>query len=393
MLGTDHRLVGLLFLGRRKSEEPYTAGDRKLLEVVMDEIAIIYENVSLKERIDREQKVQRQVLAQLGDKNVNLLRECPVCGVCYDSTSNFCDQDSEKLTLTLPVDRVIDQKYRLERLIGKGGMGAVYEASDLRLGRRVAVKILIGNMFGDQMALQRFQREARACAKLSHTNIVSVYDFGTLRGEGAYLVMELVQGRTLRMEMQRLGTLSPDYTADLFQQLLEGVKHAHRQGIVHRDLKPENVLIATQENGIPIVKVLDFGLAKIQRVDAGDPHTLTLPGAVLGTIHYMSPEQLFGGDDISERTDIFALGVIAIECLTGSRPFVADSSAGLVTAILRNEFQIDAKTGDATELNEVLQKCLAKDPTERFESVEQMQKELTDALRHCPPSGFVMSFN
>src|SRR5262249_32130559 len=151
-----------------------------------------------------------------------------------------------------------------------------------------------GNMFGDPLALQRFQREARACAKITHQNIVAVYDCGALRGEGAYLVMEFLEGLTLRQELEMNRRLDSQQLLALFDQVLEGVKQAHRHGIVHRDLKPENVLISWGEGEHRIVKVLDFGLAKIERLDPSDPNSLTMPGTVLGTLNYMSPEQLLG---------------------------------------------------------------------------------------------------
>ena len=138
------------------------------------------------------------MLAKLDGQQINLLRECPSCGTCFDSGATNCAKCGSELTLTLPVERTIDGKYRLEQLLGKGGMGAVYHATDLRLDRKVAVKIITGKSFGDQAALRRFEREARASAKLNHPNIVSVYDYGQTGAEGAYLVMEFVAGITLR---------------------------------------------------------------------------------------------------------------------------------------------------------------------------------------------------
>ncbi|HEY3136061.1 MAG TPA: protein kinase, partial [Blastocatellia bacterium] len=247
MSGNDGRLAGLLLLGEKKSEEPYTANDRKLLQAIAAQIAVVYENVWLKEQAAREQKIKHEVLGRLEEQQINLVKECPACGACYDSTSAVCDRDQRELTLSLPVERTIDNKYRLEQLIGRGGMGAVYEASDLRLNRRVAIKIMLGNMFGDPTALRRFEREAQASARLNHPNIIAVYDYGGIRTDGAYLVMELVRGTTLRSELQRVGRLDPKIAAAWFAQLLEGVKAAHQAGVIHRDLKPENVLISRRE--------------------------------------------------------------------------------------------------------------------------------------------------
>ena len=201
---------------------------------------------------------------------------------------------ASELTLSLPVERTIDGKYRLDRLIGKGGMGAVYEAADLRLSRSVAVKIMLGRAFGDRQALRRFEREAQACARLTHPNIITVFDFGAVGADGAFLVMELVEGRTLRPELNRRGHLPGPVAAAWFEQICEGIAAAHQRQVIHRDLKPENILIAATATGGEIVKVLDFGLAKMRT--AGDETAgLTHPGVVMGTAGYMAPEQLTGG--------------------------------------------------------------------------------------------------
>jgi eukaryotic-like serine/threonine-protein kinase len=246
------------------------------------------------------------------------VKECPGCGACYDSTEQFCTTDGLELILALPLERTVDGKYRLEQVLGKGGMGAVYRATDLRLDRQVAVKVLTGNLFSDQTLLRRFEREARASARLNHPNIAAIHDYGRTAGDGAYLVMELIDGVTLRQELRRVDHLPASVAADLFNQLLEGVKAAHAAGIIHRDLKPENVLIAQREHTGKVVKIVDFGLAKLRIVDASDPNTLTIPGVVMGTISYMSPEQLTA-EEVDERSDIFSLAVMLVEILTGSR--------------------------------------------------------------------------
>ena len=172
-------------------------------------------------------------------------------------------------------------------------MGAVYEAADLRLARSVAVKIIRGRSFGDRQALRRFEREAQACARLTHPNIVTVFDFGAVGADGAFLVMELVRGRTLRRELDHRGHLPAAVAAIWFEQICEGVAAAHQHQVVHRDLKPENVLIAATATGGEIVKVLDFGLAKM-RTASDETDGLTDPGVVMGTAGYMAPEQLMG---------------------------------------------------------------------------------------------------
>jgi eukaryotic-like serine/threonine-protein kinase len=384
MTGLDKGLTGLFLLGRKKSEVPYTANDRRLLETVADQIALVYENVRLKERVDQERRIKHEVLARVEERNINLLKECTACGECYDSTQQVCPNDQRELTLTLPVERTIEGRYRLDKLIGRGGMGAVYKATDLRLSRTVAVKIISGQFFGNSEALRRFEREARTSARLQHPNIITVFDYGVLSTEGAYLVMELVRGDSLGRILKRDGPLSPPSAADWLDQVLAAVGAAHGAGVIHRDLKPDNIFIAQEDEG-RIAKVLDFGLAKIARGGdgSGEDTGMTTPGAVLGTFGYMSPEQL-SGEHVDERTDLFSLGVIAVEMITGRRPFGGNSYHEHLTAILQNTFQLKGEGPEVEKLNEVLQSCLAKEPTDRFASATEMRKELIPVLRDCP---------
>jgi serine/threonine protein kinase len=279
---------------------------------------------------------------------------------------------------------MIDGKYRLEQLLGKGGMGAVYEATDARLERRVAIKIITGRLFGDSVALQRFEREARASARLNHPNIITVYDYGAIGADGAYLVMELLRGVTLRAELKQRGMIPPAVAATYFAQLLEGLKAAHAAGVIHRDLKPANILIVQPEQGRPLLKILDFGLAKLRLLNATDPETLTAPGTVMGTFGYMSPEQLTGGE-VDERSDIFAVGVMVVEALTGRRPFGGKNYAELMTAALHQPFHLTGEAPAIRRLDAVLQKCLAKEPQRRYNAATELQTELIPALEHCPP--------
>lgn len=390
LTGTDERLAGLLLLGEKKSEVPYTTNDRELLETLAGQIAIVYENVRLKNRVDRDRKIKQEVLSRVAGQDMNVLKECPACGACFDMSATVCAMDGTELTLSLPVERTIETRYRLERLVGKGGMGAVYEATDLRLHRKVAVKILTGSMFGNSEALRRFEREAQASARLHHPNIITVHDYGLLSTEGAYLVMELVAGETLGATLRRERQLAPARAADLFEQILDGVKAAHAAGVVHRDLKPENVLLSTYENGRARVHLLDFGLAKLTQALPADSLSptaaapVTTPGAIMGTFGYMSPEQLTGGA-VDERSDLFSIGVMVVEAITGRRPFTGTTYHELLNNILNASYHLEADAPAARELDAVLQKSLAKDRAARYATVAAMQQELIPALRHCPP--------
>jgi eukaryotic-like serine/threonine-protein kinase len=384
MRTAEGRLVGLILLGDKKSEVPYGRDDRRLLQAVAAQIAILYENTALKRRVAQEEKARREVLSRLAPGEINVVRECPQCGTCYDATVEKCPNDGAPLMLTLPVERTVDGKYQLERVIGTGGMGTVYEATDLRLGRRVALKVLLARNFGNPSALRRFEREAQASARLRHPNIVTVHDYGTLGSEGAYLVMELLRGTTLRAELDRVGTLHPPLAAEWFDQILAGVEAAHSAGVIHRDLKPDNVIVTRAAPDQEVLKILDFGLAKLSFGDPPDPKSLTVPGTVLGTLRYMSPEQL-SGEPTDERSDVFSIGVLVAEALIGRHPFHAPTTAAMVTGILQEPFRVPGEGAEVKELDRVLQRCLAKDRTARYASVAEARRELIPAIQACPP--------
>lgn len=390
LVGTDNLLAGLFLLGEKKSEVPYMAPDRDLLEALAAQIALVYENSRLKERVDRERKIKQEVLGRFEESCVNLMKECPRCGACFDGSELSCTRDGSELTFSMPVERAVQGRYRLEKLIGKGGMGAVYEATDLRLNRRVAIKILSSNMFGNRRALRRFEREAQKSARLHHPNIITVYDYGVLGTGGAYLVMELVFGETLRRVIKREGCVDPHLSAELFAQVLEGVKAAHQVGVIHRDLKPDNILISQGEDGQIQVRLLDFGLAKIRLPELTDTNSptapVTTPGTVLGTLGYMSPEQLMG-TPVDERSDLFSIGVMAVEALTGCRPFSGKTYHELLMSILHGAFHLPIDSPEAARLDAVLQNCMAKDRGDRFSSAAAMQIELIPAIREYRRSG------
>jgi tRNA A-37 threonylcarbamoyl transferase component Bud32/GAF domain-containing protein len=382
ILDGSERLVAVLLLGEKKSEQAYSVADRRLLKAVAKQTAATRENLSLRAMVSEEQRIRHDVLSKLDARLPDLLKECPYCGACYDGAAEVCSRDGAPLTLPLPLSRVLEKRYRLDQLIGRGGMGAVYEARDLQLDRAVAVKILLSRDFGDPKALRRFHREARAAARLNHPNIICVYDFGPVEGEGAYLVMERIYGITLRAVLERDRALAPARAADLFAQLLDGIAAAHAEGVVHRDLKPGNVI--AQQAGSPAfrVKILDFGLAKLDSADRLASDSMTAPGAVMGTLGYMSPEQLLGGE-VDHRADLFAIGVMLVEVLTGRRPLQGDNYGELSGALLHDTFHLPRPTPEAVALDAILQRCLAKEARDRVSSAAELRRELIPALRKC----------
>src|ERR1041384_6363 len=380
--GTRDRLVGVLLLGARMSDEPYSTTDRRLLEGIAAQIGLVYENQHLRERVRLDADVRRDVLGRLEDQGVNLLKECPKCSACYDSTADHCEQDGAELMLTLPIERTLDGKYRLERSLGRGGFGVVYEATDVRLQRRVAAKVMMGSSFGDVTAIRRFEREARAAARIDHRHITRVHDYGAIGSGGAYLIMELVSGRTWREELKRSGVIAPARAAEWFRQLLEGLQFAHKMGVVHRDLKPENVMIVEALSGADELKVMDFGLAKVLDGGTGVTESLTKDGAVMGTFGYMAPE-VFTGGPVDERADIFAIGVMTVETLVGERPFCGQTTHEVLTSLLNSEYHMPGDSVEIRGLDAVLQRCIAKDPRDRYGSVTEVANELVPALARC----------
>ena len=386
--GTRDRLVGVLLLGLRKSDEPYSTTDRRLLQGIAAQIGLVYENQHLQERVRRDADVRRDVLARLDARSVNLLKECPACGVCYDSGTDRCERDGAELALTLPIERTLDGKYRLERALGRGGFGAVFEASDLRLQRLVAAKVMMGSLFGDPTALRRFEREARAAARIDHPALTRVHDYGAVGSGGAYLIMELVAGRTWRAELRRSGVIAPTRASEWFRQLLEGLQVAHAAGIVHRDLKPENVMIVTtkpdekQRAEADALKIMDFGLAKVLDRGTGVTESVTMVGTAMGTLGYMAPEVLTG-EVIDERADIFAVGVMVVEALTGARPFEGPTPEAILTALMRTEYHFTGTSAEIRTLDAVVQRCLAKDARDRYGSAAELARDLVPAVARC----------
>jgi eukaryotic-like serine/threonine-protein kinase len=290
----------LIALGPRRSEEPYDDDDRELLWTIAESLAAILGH-------DR----QRHSL-------LPTFRECPQCGACYDQDTPACATEGSQLGV-VKMPRVLTGRYRLDRRLGRGGMGVVYAAADLSLGRDVAVKVLREELVADPESAARFEREARLTAGFTHPHVVTVYDFGVALGSRAFLVMEWLKGATLREELERHGALPPERVLTIMRAVCSAVEAAHRRSLIHRDLKPENVFLA-RGDGAESPKVLDFGIAKVATAAEGTVRHATTMGALVGTPQYMAPEQL-RGEPIHRSWDVWALGLLAYEMLAGAHPF------------------------------------------------------------------------
>ena len=313
---------------------------------------------------------------------------CPTCGRHYAPGVLVCPEDKTTLQAdstvggVSPLDPLVghtlDGKYQLEERLGIGGMGTVYRARHLLIDRPVAVKVLNQRFVEDEAARIRFQREAKAAGRLQHANAVSVTDFGQTTDGFVYIVMELLVGRTLREVLAKEAPLDPARAVSLILQVADAVAAAHEAGVIHRDLKPANIFIVQKPDVPSVVKVLDFGIAKLaaESLDEDDP-TLTVIGAMIGTPRYMSPEQC-NGADLTPAADVYSMGVILYEMLTGTVPFSGTSPIAIAMKHAseppRSPREIVAAIPE--ELERVVLLALEKRPEDRPADAAAFRQEL-----------------
>ena len=274
------------------------------------------------------------------------------------------------------IGSVLGGRYRLDGLLGQGGMATIYRARDQQLNRDVAVKLLRPEYGRDPDFLARFRQEAQAVASLNHPNIVGVYDFGQDPDGGPFIVMEAVDGEDLASILRRTGPLPPRQAARIAAEVAHALTAAHARGIIHRDIKPGNILLS--EDGR--VKVTDFGIAR-----AISEAQMTLPGTTLGSVHYFSPEQA-RGEQTNEPSDQYSLGIILYEMLTGRRPWEADTAAAIAMARLTGPVPSPsaARAGIPAPLEAITTRALGREPAERFSSAAAMAQALEDYLAQRP---------
>jgi len=318
----------------------------------------------------------------------DLERNCPRCGKVFTGTLEFCPEDGSRLVdYTLRskpkddemVGRVLDGKYRIESVLGRGGMGVVYAGLHTLLGKRVAIKILRVQFEDDADILSRFTQEARAASAIGSAHIIDITDFGEVEGGAAYFVMEYLDGEPLSAFMKRTGPVAPDRAVSIVEQICRGLQSAHKHGIVHRDLKPDNVFLLRRDDRSDFVKILDFGIAKV----AGAAGPRTRSGMVFGTPHYMAPEQA-AGDPVDGRTDVYALGVILFELLVGKVPFDADSFMAILTKHMYSPTpslsSMRADPDRSPNLDEIVMKAMNKRPEERWQSMDELRTALLEVV-------------
>jgi len=281
--------------------------------------------------------------------------------------------------MSLCTGDIIDGKYRIVRLLGEGGMGAVYEGENTRIHRRVAIKVLHAAVAQTGEAVQRFEREAQAAGRIGSEHIVEVLDLGNLPSGDRYMVMEFMDGDPLSGRIRARGRLTPGEIYPILHQLLEALAAAHATGIIHRDLKPDNVYLLKSRGGkADFVKLLDFGISKFNQLSGDSGFSMTRTGAVMGTPYYMAPEQAKGARDLDHRVDLYAVGVILYEAVTGEVPFNADTFNELL-------FKIVLETARPVEtvvpgidpgFAAIVNKSMAREPASRFQSAREFQQAL-----------------
>lgn len=310
------------------------------------------------------------------------MKRCPKCNRTFEENIGYCPFDNIPLADTekdLMIGTVLDKRYKIIDKIGQGGMGKVYKAEHIILEKIFALKVLNPDLAKREDSIKRFINEAKLTSKLGHPNIVEVTDFGKTPTGSFYFVMEYVKGKTLYGLLCQNRTISQELTADILTQCADALYTAHCEGIIHRDLKPDNIMLIDKGDGSYFVKILDFGISKI----AGEINTrLTSAGVIIGTPEYMSPEQA-SQENVDHRTDIYSLGIIMYQMLTGNLPFTSSNPLNLLMMHkTKSPKPLKSYKPDISPIFEsICLKCLAKNPADRFQDMKEFMIALQDALK------------
>jgi serine/threonine-protein kinase len=309
---------------------------------------------------------------------------CPLCRTEYGPEHATCPRDGARLGVPADqvdpfIGKILADRYRVLRTLGEGGMGRVYLAEHVRMGRLSAVKVMSPALAPTPDAISRFNREASNASRINHPNVAAIYDFGETEDGTLYLAMEYVEGRTLTAILLEGGPLVPARAAELAGQIADGLHAAHHLGIVHRDLKPDNVLVTTQHDGREVAKIVDFGIAKTTRT--GD-QTVTSLGVAIGTPEYMSPEQI-AGEALDARTDLYSLGLVLFNMLTGVLPHPAlTSKQSLVQRLTAKPLtlaEVKPSIPWPPRVQKALDRALAPEPDDRYSNVLDFARDVRGA--------------
>lgn len=318
-----------------------------------------------------------------GTKKVSIEKKyCPQCFQQYEGFIENCPADQTVLRGPKNdpwIGKVFADRYIIESVLGLGGMSVVYKAKHKLMDRTVAIKMMHNVLKQDVTALERFKLEAQAASSLSHQNVITVYDFGVTPDGEPFFVMDCLEGESLKELIERKGRIAYDRALSIFKQICEGLEAAHKRGIVHRDLKPANVIVTKQDDGSEHVRLVDFGIAKMLKQDGRQQQQLTKTGEVFGSPIYMSPEQCLG-KEIDARSDIYALGCLMYETLSGEPPFLGNGFLETMNMHVGDKAKpLTEVVPDANlpvELVEVINRCMEKDPDLRFQTVGEVRDTL-----------------
>ncbi len=310
------------------------------------------------------------------------MKLCPVCSTEFPDDVKFCPNDGATLRSAAPlsdlVGQVVADRYHVVKKLGEGGMGQVYLAEHVKMGRRSAIKVMNPSMVHDPDAVARFNREASNASRITHPNVCAIYDFGETPEGLIYLAMEYIEGEALTDLLERDGALKVPRAVHIFRQVADALQAAHDLGIVHRDLKPDNIMLTKNKGGADVVKVVDFGIAKAVSGDESG-QKVTKTGLVVGTPEFMSPEQL-SGDKLDGRSDLYSLALVFYKMLTGQLPFKADTIQETMIKRLTDEPAKLAVTRPdlpfPAGLQEVLDNALARTPVERYQTVSKFGQDV-----------------
>jgi eukaryotic-like serine/threonine-protein kinase len=318
---------------------------------------------------------------------VSALKICPTCSTEYPANERFCPRDGTALRAQSGTDLVgtiIAERYHILKKLGEGGMGQVYLAEHVKMGRKSAVKVMNPSMVHDAGAIGRFNREAANASRINHPNVAGIYDFGETPDGLVYLAMEFIEGETLTSIVERTGALPAMRAAEITRQVAEALHVAHDMGIVHRDLKPDNVMITKDRDGLDCVKVVDFGIAK---ASDSESQKVTRTGMIVGTPEYMSPEQL-AGEKLDGRSDLYSLALVAFNMLTGRLPFSGDTpQASMIMRLTdrpKSLVEMKPDTSWPPEVQAVMDRALERDVNLRYARAREFGRELYAAIQGMP---------
>lgn len=323
------------------------------------------------------------------------MKSCPRCGREFQDTTTLCPADGTVLEKSGDelVGQMLTDRYRIDERISEGGMGTVYRATHVLMDKRVAIKVLHPSLAADDKIVARFSREARAASRISHPHALNVTDFGESESGVVFLVMEFLDGRTLKEVIQSEGPMPVARAVEILRQVSGALDAAHAEGVVHRDLKSDNIMLIEGANGSDWAKVLDFGIAKIKENAGHTDPGLTAPNLIIGTPQYMSPEQCSQASAIDARSDIYSLGIIIYEMLTGHVPFTGESP----TAIMMKHLQepppsvLEERDDLPPQVGMVITSTLAKRPEDRFQSAGELSEAFAAAAEGRMPETAISS--